>query len=254
LQTFLSTDKHQQGIIFCRTKATAQRLAQRLARSGLSIDALHGDLSQSKRDKVMKRFKSRQLQAVVATDVAARGIDVKDLQYVIHYNLPEQLAYYTHRSGRAARAGKQGISLCLVAPQAVRRVKQIARELGLQFQQLEGPSRQELDKRRVLEWAEKVIAASSSTRTNPALVQLAEETFEGLSKQALITKLVAHLLGWDRDNAHVVWGSCRFGWWIPYEAVSKVCFVAIPNFALSLSWTKWRACKCEGVCEKSHLV
>ena len=195
LQTFLSTDKHQQGIIFCRTKATAQRLAQRLARSGLSIDALHGDLSQSKRDKVMKRFKSRQLQAVVATDVAARGIDVKDLQYVIHYNLPEQLAYYTHRSGRTARAGKQGISLCLVAPQEVRRVKQIARELGLQFQQLEGPSRQELDKRRVLEWAEKVIAASSSTRTNPALVQLAEETFEGLSKQALITKLVAHLLG-----------------------------------------------------------
>ena len=117
LQTFLNEEKDYQGIIFCRTKATAQRLAQRLARTGLRVDSLHGDLSQSKRDKVMRRFKSHQLQALIATDVAARGIDVKDLQYVIHYNLPEQLAYYTHRSGRTARAGKKGISRCLVSPQ-----------------------------------------------------------------------------------------------------------------------------------------
>ena len=195
LQNFLGADKHQQGIIFCRTKATAQRLAQKLARTGLRVDSLHGDLSQSKRDRVMKRFKSRQLQAVVATDVAARGIDVKDLQYVIHYNLPEQLEYYTHRSGRTARAGKQGISLCLVAPSEVRQVKRIARELGLQFQELEGPSKEGLDKRRVLDWADKVRISSPSSRTNPALVQLAEEAFEGVSKQELITKLVAHVVG-----------------------------------------------------------
>ena len=194
LQTFLSADKHQQGIIFCRTKAATQRLAPRLARSGLCVDALHGDLSQSRRDKVMKRFKGRQLQALIATDVAARGIDVKDLQYVIHYNLPEQLEYYTHRSGRTARAGKQGRSLCLATPQEVKKVKQIARALGLQFQQLEGMSREGIDKRRLLEWVKKVMAASPSS-ANPALVQLAEEGFEGLSKQALITKLVAHLMG-----------------------------------------------------------
>ena len=195
LQAFLSTDKHQQGIIFCRTKATAQRLAQRLARSGLYADSLHGDLSQSKRDKVMRKFKSRQLQALVATDVAARGIDVKDLQYVIHYNLPEQLAYYTHRSGRTARAGKQGISRCLVTPQEVKKVKHIARELGVQFQQLPGPSREGLDRHRLLAWTDQVMAASPSSQITPALIQLAEEAFAGLSKQELIAKLMANLVG-----------------------------------------------------------
>jgi len=93
LKTFISEAREQRGIIFCRTKATVQRLADNLARHGLKVDALHGDLSQNKRDKIMRRFKSNQLQALVATDIAARGIDVKDLHYVIHYNLPEQLAY-----------------------------------------------------------------------------------------------------------------------------------------------------------------
>ena len=195
LQDFLREDKHKQGIIFCRTKATAQRLAQRLARTGLSVDALHGDLSQNKRDKVMRRFKGRQLQALVATDVAARGIDVKDLQYVIHYNLPEQLEYYTHRSGRTARAGKQGISLCLIAHQEVKKIKNIARELGLQFQQHEGPDRDAMDKRRLLAWIDKVVAAAPSPRTSPALVQHASKAFEALSKDDLIAKLVAQQVG-----------------------------------------------------------
>ena len=141
----------------------------------------------------MRRFKSNQLQALVATDIAARGIDVKDLHYVIHYNLPEQLEYYTHRSGRTARAGKQGISLCLVSPQEVRQVKQIARALSIEFQQLDLPNREELDKLRLREWAKKVMATSSS-RITPALLHTAEKTFEGLSKQELIAKLVAHVV------------------------------------------------------------
>ncbi|MEL6152857.1 MAG: DEAD/DEAH box helicase, partial [Bacteroidota bacterium] len=194
LQLLLKKDEHQRGIIFCRTKAGAQKLAQKLARQRLHVDAIHGDLSQSKRDKVMKRFKGQQLQALIATDVAARGIDVKDLHYVIHYNLPEQLAYYTHRSGRTARAGKQGTSLCIVTPQEVSKVKQISRALGLQFKQLELPNKEALDKRCLVEWTERLLATSPTARTTPALCQTVEEAFENLSKEALIEKLVAYLL------------------------------------------------------------
>ena len=194
LQLLLKEDAHKRGIVFCRTKAGAQRLAQRLTRQGLHVEAIHGDLSQSKRDRVMKQFKDHRLQALIATDVAARGIDVKDLHYVIHYNLPEQLPYYTHRSGRTARAGKQGTSLCIVTQQEVGKVKQIARALDLQFKQLDVPDRALLDKRRLTEWTEKIMAASPTARTTPALLQAAEGAFEGLSKETLIAKLVTYFL------------------------------------------------------------
>jgi ATP-dependent RNA helicase DeaD len=191
LQVLLDADRSKQSIIFCRTKATAQRMAQNLMHQGVRVDSLHGDLSQSKRDKVMRDFKSTQLQALVATDVAARGIDVKDLHYVIHYNLPEQFEYYTHRSGRTARAGKKGISLCLVTQQEVRTVKQISNRLGIQFKQVTGPDREGLEKKRLEDWAKKVEKAPAA-RTNPALIQQAEEAFSKLSKEELIAKLVAN--------------------------------------------------------------
>ncbi len=195
LQLLLSQDTTKRGIIFCRTKATAKNLAHRLSTQGVHVDALHGDLPQSKREGVMKKFKALRLQALVATDVAARGIDVKDLHFVYHYNLPEQLEYYTHRSGRTARAGKQGTSLCLVAPHEVRRVRHIARTLGLQFRELPAPHRGNLDKRRLMEWVQKVMDTPPSARATPALLRAAEEAFEGVTKQALIAKLVAHALG-----------------------------------------------------------
>lgn len=141
LCSVLKSSEDQQSIIFCRTKAAAQKLAYRLADQGMSADSLQGDLSQSKRDRVMRRFKNKQIQVLVATDVAARGIDVQDLQYVIHYNLPDQLEYYTHRSGRTGRAGKQGISLSLLAPQEVKQMRKIAQELDLDFQRVEVPQR-----------------------------------------------------------------------------------------------------------------
>ena len=191
LQVLLDADPSKQSIIFCRTKAAAQRMAQSLMRHGVRADSLHGDLSQNKRDKVMRDFKRNQLQALVATDVAARGIDVKDLHYVVHYNLPEQFEYYTHRSGRTARAGKKGISLCLVTQQEVKTIKQISRKLGIQFQQVEGPDREKLEKNRLADWTKKV-AKSPSVRTNPALLQQAEEAFSKLSKEELIAKLVAN--------------------------------------------------------------
>ncbi len=195
LLTFLNVDQSKRGIIFCRTKAATQRLAQNLARHDFHVDALHGDLSQNKRDKVMQRFKNKQLQALVATDVAARGIDVKDLNYVIHYHLPEQLEYYTHRSGRTARAGKRGISLSLVTRQERNKVKQMGRTLGIQFRQLESPSKQRIDELRITAWADKLLTTSSPAPTDAALVRIAEEAFSGLSKQELVTRLVYNLVG-----------------------------------------------------------
>lgn len=194
LQTFLKSEGKHQGVIFCRTKATAQRLAQKLAQGNLRVDSLHGDLSQNKRDKVMSRFKSGQIQTLVATDVAARGIDVQDLQYVVHYNLPEQFEYYTHRSGRTARAGKKGLSLCLVSNSEVRTMRQIARTLNLQFEELQGPNKKDLDRQRVSGWIDKVMATSVSTRNTSELLILAQEAFEPLSKEELIKKLVTQLM------------------------------------------------------------
>jgi ATP-dependent RNA helicase DeaD len=191
LRTLLDADRSKQSIIFCRTKATAQRMAQSLMHQGVRADSLHGDLSQNKRDKVMRDFKGTQLQVLVATDVAARGIDVKDLGYIIHYNLPEQFEYYTHRSGRTARAGKKGISLCLVTQQEVRIVKQISTKLGIQFKQVAGPDRRELEKKRLENWAKEIERAPAS-RTDAALVQQAKEAFSQLSKEELIAKLVAN--------------------------------------------------------------
>ena len=102
------------SVVFCRTKRDTQELSEKLLAKNYKADAIHGDLSQSQRDRVMKRFKSHNVQILCATDVAARGIDVSDLTHVIHYTLPDDSSYYTHRSGRTARAGKKGVSLALV--------------------------------------------------------------------------------------------------------------------------------------------
>ena len=101
------------GIVFCRTRKETQEIASKLIEDGYNADALHGDLSQVQRDTVMQKFRVRNLQLLVATDVAARGLDVDDLTHVINYNLPDDNEVYTHRSGRTGRAGKKGISISL---------------------------------------------------------------------------------------------------------------------------------------------
>lgn len=130
---FLKTQSKMNGIIFCRTKAAVQNLTKQLIARNIAADALHGDLEQRDRDKVMRAFKNHKLQILVATDISARGIDVDNLAYVIHYQLPDQLEYYTHRSGRTARAGKRGISICFVSPDEVKKLKVMERVLNINF-------------------------------------------------------------------------------------------------------------------------
>ena len=123
------------GIIFCRTKLGVQKLVKDLKEEGFSVDALEGDMQQRDRDKVMRMFKKGTLQYLISTDVSARGIDVTNLAFVMHHQLPENLEYYTHRSGRTARAGKTGISLALILPSELQRIHEIQKALGIKFEE-----------------------------------------------------------------------------------------------------------------------
>jgi len=129
----LDRRQKDRGIIFCRTKAGVQSLTEELKKEGFSVEALEGDMQQKERDKVMRAFKNGSLQVLVSTDVSARGIDVNNLAFIIHHQLPDQLEYYTHRSGRTARAGKFGFSLALILPNEVNKIQEIQKELGIKF-------------------------------------------------------------------------------------------------------------------------
>ena len=130
---FLKRQKQERGLIFCRTKAGAIILGKQLTKLGFPVDVLQGDLTQKERDTVMRSFKKERVQFLIATDVAARGIDVADLSFVIHHQLPEQMEYYTHRSGRTARAGKKGVSITLIEPRERAKITRLSNELGLTF-------------------------------------------------------------------------------------------------------------------------
>ena len=122
------------SIIFCRTRQETQEVAEKLTEDGYNADALHGDLSQAQRDQAMNKFRRRSLQLLVATDVAARGLDVNDLTHVINYNLPDEPSHYTHRSGRTGRAGKAGISIAIIHMREIHRIKEIEGKLKRKFQ------------------------------------------------------------------------------------------------------------------------
>jgi ATP-dependent RNA helicase DeaD len=138
LMQFLRTQKENRGLVFCKTKAAAQKLAQQLIAKNVAADTIHGDLLQKERDKAMRAFKKSRLQLLVATDIAARGIDVEGLSFVVHFQLPDKEEYYTHRSGRTARAGKRGISLCLVTSAELKQIRYFEKALGIGFNKIRG--------------------------------------------------------------------------------------------------------------------
>ncbi len=133
LLQFLNSVKGERGIIFCRTRNETKKIAAKLIAKNMQSNAIHGDLLQKERDKVMRAFKNETLSTIVATDIAARGIDVSDLTFVVHYQLPDQDEYYTHRSGRTARAGKEGISLVLANTHEVKKIRNYERYLRISF-------------------------------------------------------------------------------------------------------------------------
>jgi len=136
LITFLKSQGAGRGLVFCRTKDEAQTVTKRLQGKKMNADALEGDMFQKERDKVMRAFKNGKLQILVATDLAARGIDVKELAFVVHYQLPEKTEYYTHRSGRTGRAGNKGFSLTMITPREHESLMKIEKELGIVIKEI----------------------------------------------------------------------------------------------------------------------
>ena len=203
LTRLLDMDADMRGVVFCRTRRDTQELAEALLKKGYAADALHGDLSQQQRDRVMGRFKKHALQVLIATDVAARGIDVDDLTHVFHFNLPDEDAYYTHRSGRTARAGKKGISLAFIGAKETHRLKRLEKTLGIEFKHILIPSSSDIADIRMKNWSFKLLDVDTKS-VDKRLMEKVLMVFGNLSKEEIIGKLLALeleklKLGDDRD-------------------------------------------------------
>ncbi|MDD4149499.1 MAG: DEAD/DEAH box helicase [Bacteroidales bacterium] len=144
------------GIVFCRTRRETQEVADKLIQDGYNADSLHGDLSQAQRDHVMSRFRSRHLQILVATDVAARGIDVNDLTHIINYNLPDEREIYIHRSGRTGRAGKKGVSVSIVHSKELHKVREIQKVLQKPINKKDVPGGEEICHKQLMNMISKI--------------------------------------------------------------------------------------------------
>jgi ATP-dependent RNA helicase DeaD len=190
LQRLLDFTPGIYGIIFTRTKQDAQETAEKLMRQGYHVSPLHGDMDQKMRSKVMERFKTRQLQAIVATDVAARGIDVNDITHVINFELPDDPEVYTHRSGRTARAGKSGICMSIVTPKEISSIRTIERIVKQKFHKSDIPDGAEVVRKRLfhqLDAIEQADPAADFAATYPKSIH---ERFEDMDKDELIRRLI----------------------------------------------------------------
>lgn len=191
LKRVLDVEEGFRGVIFCRTRIKTQQLADDLNKSGYQSEALHGDLSQAQRDRVMKRFKNHTLQVLVATDVAARGIDVNDLTHVIHYALPDDPSYYTHRSGRTARAGKKGISLSLLTNRDMRKLDNLEKSLKLKIDKISIPSVDDILNIRLTNWAKRITELPVKKELNGKLLTEIQMLLGSMSFEELVEKLVS---------------------------------------------------------------
>ncbi|WP_040282403.1 DEAD/DEAH box helicase [Psychroserpens damuponensis] len=175
------------SVVFCRTKRDTQKVAENLIEDGYSAGALHGDLSQNQRDLVMKSFRNKQIQMLVATDVAARGIDVDDITHVINYQLPDEAETYTHRSGRTGRAGKTGISMVIVSKSEVRKIKSIERIIKKEFEKKEIPDGMEICEVQLMSLANKIHNTEVNDEIDKYLTSI-NELFVDTDKDELIKK------------------------------------------------------------------
>ncbi len=178
------------GVIFCRTRRETQEIADKLIQDGYSADSLHGDLSQGQRDFVMNKFRKKKLNFLVATDVAARGIDVTDLTHVINHKLPDQLESYTHRSGRTGRAGKEGTSIVIISGKEKRRISQIERLIKKKFTQKEVPTGQDICSVKLMQYVDKIKSLEVSEDKVPDNLEEVTKQLKKLTKDELIKRFV----------------------------------------------------------------
>ena len=191
LRRFMDFSPGMFGIVFCRTRRETKDIADRLMADGYNADALHGDLSQAQRDSVMNKFRKRTLQVLVATDVAARGIDVDDVTHVFHVDLPDEIESYTHRSGRTARAGKSGVSIALVSPAKARRIKLVEKQIGKPLELVKAPSGQDICGMQLMIMIKNVHDVEVNEKgIAPFLAQIHEE-LKDFSKEDIIERFVS---------------------------------------------------------------
>ncbi len=179
------------GLVFCRTRLETARVAENLVKDGYNAEALHGDLSQAQRDSVMAKFRSKTVQVLVATDVAARGIDVDNITHVINYNLPDEVENYTHRSGRTARAGRSGESLVLINGKEHYKIKAIERIIGAEFTKGHIPEPKEICEIQLMNLVDKVISAEVKENDIEEFLPLIMSEFEGMSKEDIVKRFIS---------------------------------------------------------------
>src|SRR5579864_432395 len=179
------------GIVFTRTKADAQNIAEKLTREGYDIDALHGDLTQQQRDKVMGEFREKALQLLIATDVAARGIDVQGITHVINYELPDDVEIYTHRSGRTGRAGNTGVCLSIINSRELGKIRQIERMVQVPFHKVEIPTGKDVCRKQFFHFMEKLLSADISHGDYETYVPMLEEKFADVSKEEILKRVAS---------------------------------------------------------------
>ena len=179
------------GIVFCRTRQETKDVAEKLMKDGYNADALHGDLSQAQRDTVMNKFRIKNLQVLVATDVAARGLDVSDLTHVINYNLPDDVEVYTHRSGRTGRAGKKGVSCVIVHTREGRRLREIERIIKKEFKHMPVPTGMEVCKRQLFHLIDKMERVEVNNEEIDVFMPQIAAKLAYLTKEEIISRFVS---------------------------------------------------------------
>ena len=198
---FLNSKEGERGIIFCKTKAAVNKLAKNLAINKFSSGAIHGSLTQGIRDRIMGQFREGHIDILVATDLAARGIDVKEISYVVNYHLPDTYDAYVHRSGRTARAGAEGLSLTIIQKEEIEDISDFEDELDIVFKPFKKADAKSIEENNTLLWAKKIFKIKPNREVSQDLKGKVKTIFHHLTKEELVDKVLAyHLLQTKNSN------------------------------------------------------
>lgn len=198
---FLNSKSGKRGIIFCKTKAAVNKLAKKLAINKFSSGALHGSLTQGIRDRIMDQFREGHIDTLVATDLAARGIDVKDLAYVVNYHLPDTYDAYVHRSGRTARAGASGLSLSIIQKEEEQDITDFERELDIRFETFKKADAKSIEENNALVWANKIFKTKPNRSVDEDFKAQIKTIFHHLTKDELVDKILANYLANTKNTS-----------------------------------------------------
>jgi ATP-dependent RNA helicase DeaD len=194
LMYFLNSKEGERGIIFCKTKAAVNKLAKKLAINKFSSGAIHGSLAQTIRDRIMGQFREGYIDILVATDLAARGIDIKEISYVVNYHLPDTYDTYVHRSGRTARAGAKGLSLSIIQKEELEEIPEFENELGITFNEFIKADVQSIEENNGLLWARKIFKTKPNRKVSEEFKTKIKTIFHHLTKEELVEKILANYL------------------------------------------------------------